>query len=405
MGVVRKPQEWSVISSTSREAKLRRVHTATTTMDAWELIPNMIMAAEDPAKYTYWSGRYWRKIKEFTPDVEVVSIDECYADMTQSVHKNYGGDPERCAIDIQLALEKLVGEWPTFSIGIANSKVMAKMAGEHGKPFGIVRIRDEEIDEWRARMRVDEVCGIANGWKRRLNNLGIRYMIDVDEYQLFRLKKLYGKPGLYAGWLCQGKDILPLQPDVHHNVRKGYGHGRVLHKPYPDYEEMLKWLKMICHEGAIRMRAAGVLGRTIHFACGSIDGPGFGKQYTLPIPTDSEMRIFDSCVHISKLLKLDRMDLNYNFVGFHVTKLQVAEGMTTPMFESDRFDTHLLKTLDLINDEWGPLTIYQGWLDDAKDKTWMFKASQTMHRDVEDDLEDEVPIDWEEVLEEIYIGK
>lgn len=372
-------------------------------MDAWELIPNMLMAAEDPAKYTYWSGRYWRKIKEFTPDVEVVSIDECYADMTQTVHRNYGGDPELCAIDIQLALEKLIGEWPTFSIGIAKSKVMAKMAGEYGKPLGIIRIKDEEIDEWRARMPVEEVCGIAGGWKRRMNSLGIRYMIDVDDYQLMKLKKLYGKPGLYAGWLCQGKDNLPLQPEAHHSKRKGYGHGRVLHKPYPDFKEMLLWLKMICHEGAIRMRAAGVLGRTIHFGVGTTDGRGFGKQYTLPIPTDNEMRIFDTCVHIADLLGISKRDFNYNFVGFQVTKLQVADGMTTPIFKADRSATHLMKTLDLINDTWGPLTVFPGWLYDARAKTWMFKASQTMHRDVEDELEDEDPIDWEEVLDELHI--
>ena len=404
MGVVRKPQEFSVISSTSYEAKARGVHTASTTWDAWKICPDMLMVAEDPTKYSYWSGRYWRKIKEFTPDVEVVSVDECYADMTQLVHQKYGGDPELLAVDIQLAMEELVGEWPTFSIGIARSKVMAKMAGEAGKPLGIIRIRDEEIDDWRTRMDVDEVCGIAKGWKWRLNQMGIHKMIDVDDYQLYKLKKIYGRPGLYTGWLCQGRDVMPVQVDDHHRARKGYGHGRVLHKPYPDFEEMLLWLKMICHEGAMRMRQDGVLGRTIHFSVGAVDGPGYSKQYTLPIPIDCEQKIYEACVHIAGLLGITKKPLNYSFVGYHVTQLQRNESMTTPIFEEDRTKTHLMKCLDLINAEWGVLTCYAGWLHDAKDKTWMFKASQTMHRDVEDDLEDEEKndIDWITVWEELY---
>ena len=403
MGVVRKPQEFSVISAPSMEAKRLGVKTASTTFDAWQIIPDMLIVEEDPCKYTYWSGRVWRMLKTFSPLVEVFSVDEAFVDVSQIVEQKYHGDPEMLAVDIQLRLEELIGEWPTCSIGIARSKVLAKLAGETMKPMGITWIKDDEIDEWRARTPVDEVCGINKGWRWRLMQLGIHKMIDVDDAVLYKLKRLYGLPGLYTAWLCQGKDPSPLKPESHHEARKAYGNGRVLHNPYPDYKEMQQWLKMICHETAIRMRADNICGRTVHFYAGGVESRGISKQFTLPVATDCEQKIFETCLHICHL-KRHELPENFNRIGVHVTKLGPRTGQSVSLFEPDRVSTKLMKTLDLINAEWGHLTIYPGWLDDAREVTWMFKANQAMYKDIEDQLDDEEsdPIDWEDVFYELY---
>jgi len=403
MGVVRKPQEFSVISAPSIEAKKRGVKTAATTFDAWKIIPDMLIVHEDPAKYQYWSGRIWRMLKTFTPDVEVFSVDEAFADMSQIVEQQYDGDPELLAVDIQLELEKLVGEWPTCSIGIARSKVLAKLAGETRKPNGITWIPDDQIDTWRARTPVDEVCGINKGWRWRLSQMGIHNMIDVDDRVLARLKRLYGLPGLYTAWLCQGKDPTPLTPESHHNARKGYGNTRELHKPYPDFKKLQEWLKILCHETAIRMRADNVCGRTVQFWAGSPFELSVSKRYTLPMPIDSEWKIFETCMHICELFG-SRLPREFNGVAVYVTNLGPRDGQTMAIFERDRNNTQLMRVLDLINAEWGHLTVYPGWLHDSRYITPMFKANQAFHRDIDDQLDDEEsdPIDWEDVFCEIY---
>jgi DNA polymerase-4 len=404
MGVVRKPKLWSVISAPSFEAKKRGVDTAMTTGDAWEICPEMLIVHEDADKYRYWSGKFWELLKSFTPLVEVFSVDEAFADITQLVRDN-GGDPVAIAREYKQKLTKMAGEWITCSIGIANSKVMAKLAGESQKrPDSLVWIKDDEIEDWRRRTPVEAACGIADGWKERLSHFGITRMGDVTDEMVLRLQRRYKKPGLMAGWICQGKDPEPLKQNKHKERRKAYGNVREISRPHPNFEEVTGWLKILCHEAAIRMRADGVCGKTIHFFGSDPAGYGASKQYSLQHPTANELTIFETCVHIAKLIGKD-LPYHFNGIGVGITNLACQSAQTISLFHDDQRWMHIMKTLDKINAEWGPLSVYPGFLQEAKAITPMFKANQSMHKDIEDEPEfDEQAEETEmmDVLWELY---
>jgi len=170
-------------------------------------------------------------LKEFTPLVEVFSIDEAWLDITQPAQEL--GNPLRVAQEIKRNIREELGPWIRCSIGIAPSKTLAKIASESRKPDGLIWIRHEEVQEWLERLPVEVACGINERIKRRLALLGVRTLADLGRCDPMKLRREFGVVGLALHLIGRGKDPSPLNPGALEAPNKSFGHSRVLRFPLP----------------------------------------------------------------------------------------------------------------------------------------------------------------------------
>lgn len=124
-------------------------------------------------------------MREYTPLVEVFSIDEAWMDVTHSL--SLFGSPENIAYQLKAKIKHRFGI--ICSIGIAHNKLMLKLASEMKKPDGLTRIKPEEVERILEHMPANELCGIGKKMERHLFMMGIRTFGELVRYDDGRLTR------------------------------------------------------------------------------------------------------------------------------------------------------------------------------------------------------------------------
>ncbi|MGM9972146.1 MAG: DNA polymerase IV [Anaeroplasmataceae bacterium] len=162
-----------VISTASYEARKYGIHSAMPIIEAYKKLPSLIILNGDYQEYKKYQGYFINLIKEYTDVIEVASIDELYADMTELCQK-------RNALDIASEIQRrLVKEYKLpCSIGIAPTLFLAKMASDIKKPMGITVLRKREVDKILYPLDVGDIFGIGKKTSPKLINIGINTIGD-----------------------------------------------------------------------------------------------------------------------------------------------------------------------------------------------------------------------------------
>jgi len=388
MGVVRKPYLPSVVSAPSREAKLFGIKTGMITSEALRIDPRFKIVLEDPEKYVYASSKVFEILREYTPWVKTMSIDEGWADVTQITKERFGGDPRNVAEDIKQRIRKKLGTFITASIGIAPSKLLSKYAGELKKPNGLVWVKGQEVPDLLKRLKVDAVCGINKGYKRRLNALGIHTLAELGECPVYRLRRFFGIWGYYLHLIGCGQDSPLMDIEYVGRERKGYSHSRVLRAShggtYGDLDDNREILKLLCKKVARRMRSDGKVGRVVHFSATSKVGISVGRQRALPSPSDDEIVFFSTCMSIARaMIREGKYLAELDGIGVHVGNLSNRKDMTLPLFPEERKRHSLLVALDGIDDKFGDQTIGTLSTHEAGQVFNWNAQNRGMYRDIE----------------------
>ena len=125
--------------------------------------------------YQEMSNKMFRLISQYTPDIEIASVDECYLEYTKI--KSMQGDPLEFAKKLK---KEILDELKfTVNIGIANNKLCAKMASDFTKPYKIHTLYDHEIKEKMWPLKVGELFGIGKKTVPKLNRLNIFTIKDL----------------------------------------------------------------------------------------------------------------------------------------------------------------------------------------------------------------------------------
>ncbi len=313
----------------------------------------------DADKYTYASSRVFSILKEFSPLLEVFSIDEAWVDISQAAERM--GGPVTVAQAIKRRIREELGEEITCSIGIGPSKVLAKIAAEQKKPDGLTWIRDEELQEWLERLEVDAALGIGDRRKEDLAAMGIRTLADLGRTDPYRLRRRFGVWGHYLHLLGLGKDPVPLNPAYQSVVRKSVSHSKKLRYPYPDFERARGILAVLCAKAAWRLRAESLCGRVVHFYAASPRGFVAGRQRTLPTYISDEAAILATCVSIAEELERDgKLSGELTAIGMAVSRLCPRKSLPVKLFAEERRRDELLGMMDKVNNHYGQFALHFG---------------------------------------------
>ncbi|ABB31675.2 DNA-directed DNA polymerase [Geobacter metallireducens RCH3] len=349
----------TVITTASYEARAFGVKTGMTVWQAQQKCPQIILVTGDNRKYTYTSARIVEMMKQFTPLVEVFSIDEAFLDVTGSL--SLYSSAERIAFLLKAEIRHHFGL--TCSIGIAPNKLLAKLASEMKKPDGLTVIKPDDVAPVLETLPIKELCGIGAKMECQLNLLGIRTCGELGRYPVDRLMRKFGIVGEKLHLMGQGIDDSPVVPHEEAEEVKSVGHSTTLEHDIEDRREILRWLLQLSEMVGRRARRYNVWGKTVTLSIRYADFDTWvGRQETLPHHINQSDDIYRAAVAILDTLVLEQP---VRLLGVRLSNLRY-ESNQLPLFEEERKKVLLAGAMDQVNDRFGDFAVTFGSLLDKE---------------------------------------
>ncbi len=351
----------TVLGAASVEAKKFGVKTGMAIPEARRICPQIILVPGDSNKYLATTRRFLNILKDYTPLLEVFSIDEAFLELSGP----RANDPLQTAEEIKDKIRKEVGDWITCSIGISYNKLMAKLAGSLYKPDGLVWIKDEEAAQFILdRVALDDVCGIGGRIKYRLNNMGVFDFPGLRKIPLEFLLASFKSYGQILYNMARGIDHSEIMPFYEKEEVKSIGHRHTVDHDTSDPEEIKQVLLKITELIARRLRSKKLLGKTVvcYFRYRSDpDRTGFsgdGMQATVPYTQDG-LDIFNGAWRIFNHL-WDGTKIR--MIGATVSNLRPITPENLTLLEEKRRQAVIIQAIDKINDKYGEFKLQRGIL-------------------------------------------
>ena len=168
-------QRRGIVLAKSMVAKSKGVKTAETIRDAKRKCNDLKVFPPNHKLYEEMSNKLFKLISDYTPDIEKLSVDECFIDYTK-VRKLYG-DPLKFAYRLKKEIKDTLGF--TVNIGVANNKLCAKMASDFLKPDRVHTLFKEEVKEKMYPLPIEELYGIGKSSSKKLRELNINIIGDL----------------------------------------------------------------------------------------------------------------------------------------------------------------------------------------------------------------------------------
>jgi DNA polymerase-4/DNA polymerase V len=237
------------------EAKARGVVRGMPVFQILKLCPDAVILPGDYDLYAAYAQRMYRIVKRHSACVEEYSIDECFADITDEPN------PEAVARTIKYELESELGV--TFSVGLATTKVLAKVASKHSKPSGLVFIPHGSERSYLEKLSIGKVWGIGPATARKLHGLGILTALEFCRMPEWQLDEQFAKPHRALWYELRGVSVLDVDV-ASHDDQKSIASTRTFRPPTKEksrvWAELAKNVETACR----RAREKGLVSRHLY---------------------------------------------------------------------------------------------------------------------------------------------
>ncbi len=336
-----------VVSTCSYEARKFGVRSAMPISEAWRRCPQGVYVHPDFHKYEKASGQIREIFFEFTPDVEQVSIDEAFLDITHSAHL-FGGPLETCR-RIKARVKEVTGL--TCSVGLAPTKMAAKIASDLKKPDGLVEVRPEGLKAFLAPLDISKLWGLGPKTAEALRARGIN---TVGELAAAGPGELGGH-GADLIALAQGVDPREVRED---SETKSVGNEVTFEKDTADEREIKGSLLALADKVSSRLREAGLKGRTVTLKLRLEGFETYTRARTLTLSTNYTDVIAREIMELYSAFQKGRKKVR--LLGVKVSGLMPA-GEKESLFEEEgdarREKAH--KAIEKIREKFGHSAIYR----------------------------------------------
>jgi len=344
------------VLSPSYEARSFGVRTGMQYHEAKKLCSGIRLVPASPGKYSAACKRLIAIWQEFTPSVEVFSIDEAFLDVTGC--EELFGDPVRIALRIKEQIWEQEGL--TCSIGIAPNKLLAKLGSDMVKPDGLVLISPEDVAEVLEDLPVQDLCGIGPHLSSALAAMGIRTCGELGRAPLQMLTARFGVAGERLRDMGRGIDrseVVPLAEQEAEESRS-IGHSMTLEWDSSEREQLERHVLQLAEKVGRRMRRSGYYGRTVSLTLRYADFTTFSRQRRLQRSVRHGLDIYAAAVSIFRELSLEQP---VRLLGVSVSGLE-RSAEQVPLFLFERRQAFLSGAMDTINDRYGDFTVTWGTL-------------------------------------------
>jgi DNA polymerase-4 len=286
-----RPNERGVVSAASYAARRFGVHSAMPLRTAYKMCPQAIFVDGHPERYREYSHKVHDVLCGFTPLVEMASIDEAYLDVTGT--QRLYGPPLRAAHllhDRVHAATKL-----NCSIGIAASRLVAKICSDQAKPNGVLWVVPGREAAFLAPLDVRRIPGVGKVSEQNLHLLGIRKVGDLAKMDEALLVQRFGKLGLALAGKAQGLDAGGWF-DTEIGAEEGpksISHEHTFSEDTADVAQLEATLARLSEMVGRRLREHGLNARTIQLKLRYTDFSTITRAQTVARPTALDTELFD----------------------------------------------------------------------------------------------------------------
>jgi DNA polymerase-4 len=278
------------------------------------MAPHAIFVPPEHHRYSEISARVMEIFASFTPKVEPISLDEAFLDVT-GAEKLLGTGREIAAAIRAQVLEQ---EGITCSVGIAESKFIAKLASQHCKPDALLEITPDRVLEFLHPLPVSAMWGVGPKTGEALQRLGLHTIGDIAQTPRATLIRALGEAaGVSLYELSWGRDFREVSDD---EPEKSISAAETFAVDLENPEEILREYLRLTEKASSRLRERGLFTKTIGIKVRFSDFTTISRSKTLPLPIDSTQEIYEVVRTLYKNLKIDRARLR--LVGVSLENLQ-----------------------------------------------------------------------------------
>ena len=314
------PAERSVVLSASYEARAFGVKSAMPMAVAHRLCPHAVVIEPRHALYYEVSSQLMSIFESVTELVEPLSVDEAFLDVSGALRRL--GPPRGIGELIRRRVASELGI--TASVGIAESKFVAKIASTRCKPDGLLMITPDETVPYLHSLPVGALWGVGAKTGELLARMGIRTVADVAATPVSTLKKILGAGGGHVHNLSWGIDPRTVTPV---RTEKSIGAEETFAVDTADDALLHRELLRLSHRTAARLRAAGMVARTVALKLRFADFSTITRSRTVQAPVDSAQLIY--AVAVQLLGSVGERSQTVRLVGVRAEQLE--ESATTSL--------------------------------------------------------------------------
>ncbi|MDE8703150.1 DNA polymerase IV [Adlercreutzia equolifaciens] len=357
-----------VVSTCSYEARAFGVRSAMASALARQLCPEAIWTRGHFHRYREVSAAIMAILRDETPHVQQVSIDEAFMDVSPTAVNTE--HPVAIARRIQ---DRVAALGVTCSIGVGVSKSVAKIASDRDKPRGLTVVYPGTEQAFLAPLPVRTMSGVGAAAEKVLKAHGIRTLGDMAAADAALLKRVFGKNGAMMRERALGADRSPVVVD---DEVKSVSNEVTFAEDLTDRESIEAALATIAAKVGRRLRRKGLTGRTIAIKVRYDDRSVHSVQRQLATPTDDDLAF--TPVLYAMIDDLWEPGMKIRLLGVAVTHFETEENSQESLFDASLFDEskaeeaaplieddtkrrRLIENLDALRDRFGDDTVRFGF--------------------------------------------
>jgi DNA polymerase-4 len=345
-----RPESRGVVSSCSYAARQFGIRSAMPMGKAMRICPKLIVISSRHARYSEYSEQVMDRVRQLTPLVEQVSIDEAFLDVSDMPE---GG--HFLAKRLQACIRQELGL--PCSIGVATNKLVAKVASDLGKaghhgvepPCAITVVPPGEEARFLAPLPVQALWGIGPKSATRLADLGIHTVGELAALPENVMTQHFGKNGPELHLRARGIDDSPVASS---GVVKSVSNEHTYDKDQREEADILKSLRHLSEQVGGRLRRASLAGSVVHVKLRWADFTTLTRQTTLPGATDQDGVIYKTATELfHKVWQEERYAVR--LVGVGVSGLVPAQRQLSLWDAGLEKEHKLLEAIDELRERYG----------------------------------------------------
>jgi DNA polymerase-4 len=345
-----RPNERGVVSAASYAARKFGVHSAMPLRTAYKLCPHATFVDGHPDRYREYSHKVYEVLEAFSPLVEMASIDEAYMDMT-GTERLHGPSIEAAhRLHQRMKTETALN----CSIGIATSRLVAKISSDQAKPNGVLWVIPGQEARFLAPLDVRKVPGVGKVTEKNLHTMGIRKIGDLANLEETFLQQKFGKWGLALAGKARGLDAGGwFDTDIGENDGpKSISHEHTFSEDTAGLAQIESTLARLSEMVGRRLREHGLHARTIQLKLRYSDFSTITRAHSLSRPTQLDTELFEE---VRKLFRDNwKLGAAVRLLGVHASSFgEVSEQMD--LLSEGRHDKweRALAAADRLRDRFG----------------------------------------------------
>ncbi len=342
-----------VVSSASYEARALGVRSAMPTFEARRLCPQGVFLFPRMARYVEVSAKVMELLRTFTPEMEQVSVDEAFLDLTGTSRLH--GPPRETG----RRLKKLVRDEAGLvcSVGLAPNRLIAKIASDFDKPDGLVVVPPEEAARFLAPLPVRTLPGVGPRLAEKLRSVGVERVADLLRFDREELNRIFGSMGERLFETARGVDETPF-----HRLpkSKSISAEQTLDRDTARKEDLVPILAAQALRIGRRLRRQGFVARTVVLKLKHSDFKLVTRSRSLERPTDRTRLILRAGLG---LLEDYRLKTSVRLIGLGLSNLEdprLSQESLFPAPEKDGRSLRVDRAMDRILGRFGSQAIKLG---------------------------------------------